>query len=195
MAKSELIWVVRRCLAESARRFLGRAGIVTSGRALLWKLGDAESSRRPDLALRRWPVRRSGPPDWVDAWRVWEIGSPELAVELETGAVEDGTRRLEACLGGYRHAGVREFVHFDPSDPLRRLRLWDAVDRGWVERDTGDSEFRRCDTLGLYWCVLEVPGVGATLRLARDRRGRDLVHTAAEDARQLPLSSSQRCFT
>jgi hypothetical protein len=62
------------------------------------------------------------------------------------------------------------------------LRLWDILEGDLVERDPTDREARRCDALGLYWCVVEHPRLGPTLRLARDLEGQDVLPTPEEAA-------------
>jgi hypothetical protein len=90
----------------------------------------------------------------------------------------------EEKLERYRQAGIAEVVRFDPDekDTAQRLRFWDLVEGDMVERDPSDPEARRCDALGFYWCVVEGKDLGLTLRLARDKDGRDLLLTPTEKA-------------
>ena len=91
-------------------------------------------------------------------------------------------KNVEEKLWRYRQAGVGELVRYDPEEATSPLRFWDLLDGDLVERALGDPEATRCDALGLYWCLVPDPHLGPTLRLARDRDGRDLLLTPAEAA-------------
>jgi hypothetical protein len=202
--------MIREDLADSVSHFLGGAAVMSSAQPLHWDPTSPGKCLVPDLALRFDLAVRFGRTSGRGAWKIWELGGPELAVEIADG-VAGTAPNVHEQLAAYRHTGVRELVHFDPGASSVRLRIWDRLDRHLVARDSADPEFRRCEALSLYWCVLEVPGRGPALRLARDRNGRDLVLTPAESKRkqsapssssqqdpsssQRDLSSSQRCFT
>jgi hypothetical protein len=89
----------------------------------------------------------------------------------------------EEKLERYAQAGIAEVVRFDPDGKEPRLRFWDLIESDLVERDLGDPEARHCDALGLYWCIVEDTVLGSTLRLSRDKEGRDLLLTPEEAAR------------
>jgi hypothetical protein len=49
-----------------------------------------------------------------------------------------------------------------------------------VERASDDPDLRACETLGLWWTVVQDQSLGPMLRLARDREGHDLLPTPDE---------------
>jgi len=68
----------------------------------------------------------------------------------------------------------------DPDAPEgSRLRVWDRVDDDLVERVV-EQEVARCEVLGLWWVVQPTPELGATLRLAQERAGSQMLPTEAE---------------
>jgi hypothetical protein len=87
---------------------------------------------------------------------------------------------LSEKLERYRQAGIAEVVRFDAEDPGRPLRLWDLLEGDLVERDLTAPDARFCDALRLYWCVASNAALGATLRLARDAAGTELLPTVGE---------------
>jgi hypothetical protein len=81
----------------------------------------------------------------------------------------------EAKLRRYQELGVRELVRFDWEETAeRQLRIWDRVEGELVPR-TDAKDRHLCRGLSLYWVVVPTPRHPATLRLARDAEGRDLV--------------------
>ena len=128
----------------------------------------------PDLFVKLRVVR--GP---FDVWKVWEHGAPELGVEIvsKSDRPEDEWGQK---LRRYRGAGVLEVVRFDADDAEQPIRVWDRVDGELVERAADDPDNLACQTLGLWWTVVDMPGIGLTPRLARGRNGTDLLPTPDE---------------
>lgn len=128
----------------------------------------------PDLFVKLRVVR--GP---FDVWKVWEHGAPELGVEIvsKSDRPEDEWGQK---LRRYRGAGVLEVVRFDADDAEQPIRVWDRVDGELVERAADDPDHLACQTLGLWWTVVDMPGIGLTPRLARHRNGTDLLPTPDE---------------
>ncbi|HTQ06304.1 MAG TPA: Uma2 family endonuclease [Polyangiaceae bacterium] len=165
--------IVNRLL-EIVERLLERSALVSCDQFMYWDPSDPGKRLAPDLA-----VRLGAPAVVLQSWKIWELGAPHLAVEVVSNT-DASDRNVDDKLARYRHTGVLELARFDPSE--RELRFWDRIDGDLVERDPSDPEARRCDALGLYWCVIEDAALGPTLRLARFPDGRELVLTEAEAA-------------
>jgi Uma2 family endonuclease len=167
----------RVLLWESVRLAVGEQGLVSSDQFVYFDPTDPQKCLAPDLGVRLGTPRRR-----IKTWKTWEWGPPQVGVEIVSRS--DTPRRVALTkLERYRQAGILEAVRFDADDAHAPLRVWDLVDGDMVERDPSDAETHRCDALRLYWCVREQPGLGLTLRLARDRDGRELLLTPAEAER------------
>jgi Uma2 family endonuclease len=176
--EGNLHWLLLVVLWDSVREALGDASLVAPDMFLYWDPTNPRRCLAPDLA-----VRVGEPSRILKSWKTWEHGAPHVGVEIvSTWDKTDST--TEEKLERYRQAGIAEVVRFDPEekDAAQRLRFWDLVEGDMVERDPGDPEARRCDALGLYWCVVESEHLGLTLRLARDKEGRELLLTSTEKA-------------
>jgi Uma2 family endonuclease len=145
---------------------------------------DASSPRRkcaPDAF-----VKLGVPQELFDSWKVWEKGAPELAVEILSPSDTEEKLTWEEKMKRYRAIGVNELVCFNVDARRgRRLRAWDRVENDLVERVIV-GETTPCVTLGLHWVV--APGeviagekLPATLRLARDAKGKSLLPSEREE--------------
>jgi hypothetical protein len=167
----------RVLLWESVRLAVGDHGLVSSDQFVYFDPTDPQKCLAPDLGVRLGTPRRR-----IKTWKTWEWGPPQVGVEIVSAS--DTPRRVAlATLERYRQAGILEAVRFAPEQQASPLRIWDLVDGDMVERDPNDAETIRCDALHLFWCIREQPGLGLTLRLARDREGRELLLTPAETER------------
>jgi hypothetical protein len=169
-------WELLVTLWQSVRHALGDKALVTADQFLYWDPTNPKRCLAPDLA-----VRIGGPKVLVPTWKTWELGAPHVGVEI----VSDWDRRtstLEQKLERYRQAGIAEVVWFDSDAKEPRLRFWDLVEGDLVERDLTDPEAQRCDAIGFYWCVVHDARLGSTLRMARDREGREILPTPTEEA-------------
>jgi hypothetical protein len=147
---------------------------IGSEQFVYWNSKDARQCLSPDAF-----VKLGVPDTQFDVWKTWERGAPELGVEIVSKSDhrdEDWEEKLER----YRAAGIREVVRFDRNDARRPLRIWDDVGGDLVERDDDDPDLFACQTLGLWWAIVDEAGSGRLLRLARDREGRDLLATPSE---------------
>jgi len=165
---------LRTALYLSIRLELRGRATVSSDQFVYWDPTDPEQCLAPDVA-----VRLGTPAALLDVWKTWELGAPELAVEIVSEhdrPEQQETRKLER----YRRAGVAEVVRFDTEHPTAKLRLFDLRGGDLVERDLGAPDAFHCDTLGLYWTVQEDAELGPTLRLARDPSGKNLLPTPEE---------------
>jgi Uma2 family endonuclease len=169
---------VRTALYLLVRDFVGERGAVGSEQFMYWDASDPRPCLAPDLI-----VRMGATPGPFPTWKVWERGAPHLAVEVVSPSDSNEsswTQKFE----GYRKSGVNEIVRFDPADAVQPIRLWDRFDGGdLVERDLEGEHALLCDTLGVYWCVLEDAVLGRVLRLSIDALGQTLVPTTTERER------------
>jgi hypothetical protein len=170
------------------KRALGTSALIASDQFLYWDPTDPKKRLAPDLA-----VRMGTPGAILKTWKTWELGAPHVGVEI----VSDSDRAegiFAQKLERYRQAGIAEVVRFEAEARERPIRLWDLLDGDLVERRLSTPEARICDALGLYWCVVKHHEVGATLRLARDPLGTDVLPSndeildAALDAKEAALS-------
>lgn len=170
-------------VAESKRHFVGRTKLWNVTEDILQNVSigsdqfiyyDPKSGKRclaPDLFIKLESTLQD-----FDKWKTWELGIPELAVEL---ASKNDRLKLtwRQKLRRYKACGVKELLRFDRKNPKQWLRVWDRVGKRLIERTSGVYE---CRTLGLYWTVKVHPVYGPQLRLARDRQGDDLLPSPSE---------------
>jgi Uma2 family endonuclease len=161
-------------LAQSIEHELSRQVLVSCDQFLYWDPTNPKRRLAPDVALRL-----GSPSELLSPWKTWERGAPHVGVEV-VSPPDASDLRLEEKLERYRQAGVTEVVRYDHDALERPLRIWDLIDGDLVERDLTDPEGLRCDALGFYWRVYPDPELGTTLRLTRDREGKQLVMTPAE---------------
>ncbi len=173
-------------LLDSVERLLEQSALVSCDQFMYWDPADPGKRLAPDLA-----VRLGAPSLVLDSWKIWELGAPHLAVEVVSDA-DASERNVDEKLARYRHTGVLELARLDPEDRVSPLRCWDRIEGDLVERDPADPQARRCDTLALYWCVVEDASIGPTLRLAETPDGGRLVLTAAESERKLKEAALSR---
>lgn len=149
-------------------------GAIGSNQFVYWDAGDPKKRLSPDAF-----VKLGVPNEMFDNWKVWERGAPDLAVEIvsKSDRPED---EWAVKLARYEASGVREVVRFDPEGPRPGLSVWDRVDGDLVERAATDPDLCECASLGLWWVVVPAAD-GSTLRLARDRAGKELLATPAEE--------------
>jgi Uma2 family endonuclease len=181
--------ILRTALYQTLERAFGQDAIVCSDQFMYWDPTDPTQCLSPDVALRRGVAS-----PLVDCWKTWELGAPELAIEIVSDD-DRSERRFQSKLERYRRAGVAEIVRFDTLAKSRPLRLFDLVSGDMVERDlnANPTDALRCDALGLYWSVRSEPEFGHLLRLARDAEGNELLMTPDEerDAAQQERDAAQ----
>jgi hypothetical protein len=110
-------------------------------------------------------------------WKVWESGTPELAVEIASPSESES---WDDKLAKYHELGVQELVRFDATaESGARVRVWDRIDDDLVER-TVKGDTTPCTTLALHWVVRPAKDLSHALRLARDADGNDVLPTPFE---------------
>jgi Uma2 family endonuclease len=165
---------LRTALYLILKRELAHGATLGSDQFVYWDPTTSKKRLAPDAF-----VRLGAPHRTFRTWKTWVGGAPDLAVEIVSDSDEaepDWNDKLER----YRAAGIGEVVRFHPDDRERPIRIWDALDGDLVERAPGDPDLLACETLGLWWTVVQDPSLGPMLRLARDREGRDLLPTPDE---------------
>ncbi|KYF93891.1 hypothetical protein BE18_15060 [Sorangium cellulosum] len=167
---------LRTALYLILKRELAHAATLGSDQFVYWDPTTPRKRLAPDAF-----VRLGAPHRTFRTWKTWLHGAPDLGVEIVSES-DEGEPAWEEKLERYRAAGIREVVRFDPDDGARPIRVWDALDGDLVERSPDDPDLCACETLGLWWTVVEDPSVGPMLRLARDREGRELLPTPDEAA-------------
>lgn len=141
--------------------------------------GDPQKCLSPDVFVKVGSREQS-----FDNWKSWELGAPDLAVEIVSASDRRDADWAEK-MARYLASGIREVVRFDPLDPKQPVRVWDRVEGDLIERTPESTHLRECVTLGLWWVVVPTPEYGPQLRLARDREGRDLLPTPDEQRTRL----------
>ena len=119
------------------------------------------------------------------SWKTWELGAPDLAVEILSLSDTRERWTLDEKRDAYRDMGVREFVVFDLDAPVgQRVRAWDHIEGDFVERVVSE-ERTPCLTLSLAlgrsfdWIVAPLHEHAAGLRLL-DRDAGTFVPTDRE---------------
>jgi Uma2 family endonuclease len=166
----------RTALYQSVKRELAASATIGSDQFVYWDATSTKKRLAPDVF-----VRLGQPDETFRVWKTWERGAPDLGVEIVSTA-DEGAPEWEEKLARYYAAGVSEIVRFDPENRTRPLRIWDLISGDLVERAHDDPDLRFCETLHLWWVIALDETLGPTLRLARDRRGRQLLPTPDEVA-------------
>lgn len=136
-----------------------------------WNRRDPRFCLAPDAFLY------FGAPDRLfKSWKVWERGTPQLAVEIISDS-DDRDADWETKLDKYERLGVLELVRFDPEDFTLPLRLWFRSENELVEQ-LPDVQSR---TTQGYWRVVADRTLGQILRLSRDPGGEQLYLTPVEE--------------
>ena len=129
-------------------------------------------------------VKLGVPHHLVEAWKTWQLGVPEMCVEILSPSDTEETLSFREKLRRYNALKPRELIVFRADGkPGRRLRAWDRAKGVLVERIVS-KERTPCRTLGAFFVVHDEPEIGPALRLA-DAEGK-LLLTEAE-AREAEL--------
>lgn len=164
----------RIALYESLRSEIAGSATIGSDQFVYWDPTSVVKRCAPDVF-----VKLGVPDSRFDVWKVWQRGAPELAVEIVSKSDRPEDEWSEKFVR-YHALGVLELVRFDPEDPDQPISVWDRIDGELVERAADDPRRLLCNTLGLWWTVVDMPGIGPALRLARDEAGTDLLPTPRE---------------
>ncbi len=109
-----------------------------------------------------------------DSWTTWELGSPELCVEIVSPSDTGEYLPLKTKMTRYHALGVQELILFDMErGPGSRLRAFDRIDGDLVERVV-DAETTPCIVLmaayetKLDWYLAPADDIPLALRLKQN---------------------------
>ena len=112
-------------------------------------------------------VKLGVPQTLFDSWKTWELGTPNVCVEILSPSDTKEKLTLRQKLARYAALGTPEVVVFDIDAPEgKRLRVWDHAGGDLVPRVV-EGETSPCLALGLDWVLGPTQEVPFTLRLAR----------------------------
>jgi len=154
-----------------------------------WDPRDPRKNMAPDVYFGIGPQ-----PLPITSWKTWERGVPDLAIEIVSDA-DSSARAKEKSVERYVELGVRELLRFDCRGAKRNLEAWDIVAGVARPRIMDTRLVTPCHTLGGSFVVAETGPLGATLRLARDLAGSDLLPTDREEttlAKRLLLDAKKQ---
>ena len=176
-----------RLLYEVLGRLVHDAGHgVSCDMFLYWDAKNPRECRAPDAALKLGLAQT----DLVThlSWKTWELGVPELVVEVLSLSDTRERWTLDEKRDAYERIGVGELVVFDLDRPEGdRLRIWDRVDGDFVERVVRE-ERAPCVTLSramgglVEWRVAPIHQYPVGLRLLHDAAVVPTDHERAESA-------------
>ncbi len=135
-------------------------------------------------------VKLGVPHHLVESWKTWQLGVPELCIEILSPSDTEEKLTFREKLRRYHALQPRELVVFRADGkPGRRLRACDRTKGTLVERIVS-KERTPCRTLGGSFVVREDPELGPALRLV-DRDG-NLVLTDIEREASLRRNAEAR---
>lgn len=135
-------------------------------------------------------VKLGVPNHLVDSWKTWDLGVPELCIEVLSPSDTEEKLTFREKLRRYNLLKNRELVVFRADGkPGKRLRAWDRRGGHLIERVVL-HERTACRTLGLDFAVVPDEELGSTLRLF-DREER-LIPTPIEHERAARVSTEER---
>jgi hypothetical protein len=179
---------LRTALYQLLRLALDAQHSVGSDQFVYYDASDPGACLAPDVF-----VKLTGGAEEITSWKVWERGTPELAVEFVSRSDAPDAPWADK-LKRYHRLGVRELVRFE-QHAANPIRIWDYVDGDLVERRVSATSPALCRVLGWYWVVGRDERWGPTLRLATDPEGGHLIQTEKEvraDAERRAIEATQR---
>lgn len=172
--ETQLHLELRTILYQLLFDHLGPDITVGSDQFVYFDAAEPKQCLAPDVYVRLAP--RGAP---IRSWKVWERGSPEIAVEIVSDDDRPGDP-WDVKLRRYKQMGVSELVRFDPEAPAdSALRIWDRVDGALVEREPPRSQAPSL-VLDLDWVLAPADGFERALRIAAGEEPRVLLMTRAE---------------
>lgn len=175
--ETELHLELRVLLYQLLKDYLGASATVGSDQFVYFNAADPTQVLAPDVYVCTRPQ-----PDLIKAWKVWERGTPEVAVEI-ISASDSRDRAWSTKLARYNALGVQELLRFEPeAAPDQCLRVWDRVDGRLLERQSQAGEAQPSLVLGLYWVLAPAERHSLALRIATSEAPDALVPTRMERA-------------
>ena len=167
-------WILKGFLFRVLRAFVGDAGSVGADQFVYFDAADPRRNCAPDELVKL------GVSTDFEVWKTWELGVPELVVEILSPSDTKEKYTLEEKLERFRTLGTQEVIAVDlDAPPNERIRAWDRLEDDLVERVVSNDS-TPCLTLDLHWVIAPADGYPVMLRLARDAMGRDLVPSPEE---------------
>jgi Uma2 family endonuclease len=165
---------LRILLYQLLKDYLGTTVTVCSDQFLYYAADDPKQALAPDVF-----VRLGTHVKYVQSWKTWERGAPEVAVEVVSRSDAPEVPWQEK-LSRYHRLGVRELLRFDPmATGADRLRIWDRVEGALVERIVETDRIRSI-ALPVIWVVGQADDLDPALRIAETSAGEPLVLTQRE---------------
>lgn len=175
--ETELHFELRVLLYHLLKDHLGAAMTVGSDQFVYFNAADPAQVVAPDVYVCTRPQ-----PDLIRSWKVWERGTPEVAVEIISES-DSRDRPWSAKLARYNALGVQELVRFDPEAEAHEcLQIWDRVDGRLLQRQMQPSDVQPSLVLGLYWVLAPAERYAQALRIATSEAPESLVPTRMERA-------------
>ena len=174
LPETQLHLELRTALYQLLFDCLGSEVTVGSGQFMYFDAAEPKQCLAPDVYVRLAP--RGAP---IRSWKVWERGSPEIAVEIVSDDDRPGDP-WDVKLRRYKQMGVTELVRFDPEAPAdSALRIWDRVEGALVEREPPRSQAPSL-VLDFDWVLAPADGFERALRIAAGDGTRVLLMTRGE---------------
>lgn len=175
--ETELHLELRVLLYQLLKDHLGASATVGSDQFVYFNAADPTQVLAPDVYVCTRPQ-----PDLIQAWKVWERGTPEVAVEI-ISASDSRDRVWSTKLARYNALGVQELIRFDPeAAPDQCLQVWDRVDGRLLQRQSQAGDAQPSLVLGLYWVLAPAERHATALRIAANDSLQSLVPTRLERA-------------
>lgn len=169
-------WILKGFLFRVLRALVGDAGSVGADQFVYFDASDPRRNCAPDEFVKL------GVSTDFEVWKTWELGVPELVVEILSPSDTKEKYTLEEKLERFLTLGTQEVVAVNLDAPAgQRLRAWDRLDDDLVERVV-TNDTTPCLTLDLHWVIAPADGYPVMLRLARDPAGLELVLSPEERA-------------
>lgn len=163
-------------LWAALRRVVDRSSTVGADNFVYFDGADASRKCAPDAF-----VKLGVPKAHYESWLTWDVGAPELCVEILSPSDTKEAITAETKLERFETMGIREVIFFDvDAAEGSRLRAWDRVDGKLVPRAVS-NERTPCKTLRRWFHVGPLADEPVALFLADDEAGdgRVLTHDEA----------------
>jgi Uma2 family endonuclease len=175
--ETELHLELRVLLYQLLKDYLNTSATVGSDQFIYFNAADPKQVLAPDVYVCTRPQ-----PDLIQAWKVWERGTPEVAVEVVSSS-DSRDSAWSAKLARYNALGVQELVRFNPEGTLDNcLQIWDRVEGRLLQRQSPIGVVQPSLVLGLYWVLAPAEQHSLALRIATSEAIESLVPTRIERA-------------
>lgn len=175
--ETELHLELRVLLYHLLKDYLGASATVGSDQFIYYDASNPAQVLAPDVYVCTRP--QAG---LIQSWKVWERGTPEVAVEVISSS-DSRDRAWSTKLARYNALGVQELLRFDPeASPDQCLQVWDRVEGRLLERQPQAGNAHPSLVLGLYWVLAPAERYPLALRIASSEAPESLIPTRLERA-------------